>query len=385
MIYRKFWKNKIEERLEHKSIVWLTGVRRIGKTFLCKSFEKAEYFDCEIPRVRRLMEDPESFLSEFHNRTIILDEIHRLPNPSELLKIAADHFGDIKIIATGSSSLSASVKFKDTLTGRKTELWLTPMVIADIEAFGITDMRHRMLYGGLPPFFLAKPYPERDFREWVDSYWAKDIQELFRLERHHSFQKFFELIMTQSGGIFEATGFSVPCEISRTTVVNYLKVLEATFAAYVVRPFSSHKQNEITSAPKVYGFDTGFVCYYRGWHQLREEDMGFLWEHIVLNEIYAYRQVRDVLYWRDKQGHEVDFIVQRRGNSPIAIECKWRDTNFDFSNLRVFLRKYKTAEVLVVCHNVKIPYSKKFGEFKVNFIDIASLTKLLGEGVEGIE
>ena len=79
------------------------------------------------------------------------------------------------------------------------------------------------------------------------------------------FQKFTELILAHSGALFEATRFSTPCEVSRTTIGNYLNVLEATFVAHVIRPFSNHKPTEIISAPKVYAFDTGFVCYYRGY------------------------------------------------------------------------------------------------------------------------
>ena len=55
----------------------------------------------------------------------MLDEIHRLPNPSEMLKIAADHYPRTRVIATGSSTLGASTKFRDTLAGRKRDLWLT--------------------------------------------------------------------------------------------------------------------------------------------------------------------------------------------------------------------------------------------------------------------
>jgi hypothetical protein len=62
-----------------------------------------EYFDCELPRVRRMMEDPEDFLDGLRGRRIVLDEIHRLPNPSEMLKIAADHYPRTRVIATGSS------------------------------------------------------------------------------------------------------------------------------------------------------------------------------------------------------------------------------------------------------------------------------------------
>ena len=55
-----------------------------------------EYFDCELPRIRRMMEDPEAFLDDLRGSKIVLDEIHRLQDPFQLLKIAADHFSDIE-------------------------------------------------------------------------------------------------------------------------------------------------------------------------------------------------------------------------------------------------------------------------------------------------
>jgi predicted AAA+ superfamily ATPase len=59
-------------------------------------------------------------------------------------------------------------------------------------------------------------------------------------------------------------------------------VLETTYVAHVVRPFSTRKSVEIVAAPKVYGFDTGFICYFRGWQQPRSDDLSVLWEHYVL-------------------------------------------------------------------------------------------------------
>jgi uncharacterized protein len=84
---------------------------------------QVEYLDCDLPRVRRLLQEPESFLDKMKGRQVILDEIHRLDNPSEILKIAADHFHDTYLLATGSSTLGASKKFRDTLSGRKRDLW----------------------------------------------------------------------------------------------------------------------------------------------------------------------------------------------------------------------------------------------------------------------
>lgn len=367
MVQRHYWIDLIEQAWRKRSIVWLAGVRRVGKTYLCRSLPKTEYFDCELPRIRRMMQDPEGFLDDLRDKRIVLDEIHRLDNPSELLKIAADHYPDTRIIATGSSTLSASIKFKDTLAGRKRDLWLTPMCLRDLTDAKHTNLRRRLLRGGLPPFFLAEEMEERDFQEWMDAYWAKDIQELFRLERRDSFQKFTELILTQSGGIFEANKFAGPCEVSRPTIANYLRTLEATFVAHVIRPFSSRRPTEIVSAPKVYGFDTGFVCYCRGWQELRKEDLGILWEHFVLNEIMARLQTREIGYWRDKRGHEIDFVLAGRRKNPLAIECKWSADKFDPVNLEAFRRQHPAGDNVVLAEDVKQPFSRNYGTLKVRF------------------
>jgi predicted AAA+ superfamily ATPase len=319
-----------------------------------------------------MMEDSQGFLDDHRGRRIVLDEIHRLPNPSELLKIAADHYPDIRVLATGPSTLGASAKFKDTLAGRKRDLWLAPMNLADLEDFKSPGLRHRFLRGGLPPFFLADEPPERDFQEWLDAYWAKDIQELFRLESRSSFQKFAELLVAQSGGVFEATRFTAPCEVSRPTIANYLKALEATFAAHVIRPFSSHRPNEIVAAPKVYAFDTGFVCYHRGWQELRRQDMGDMWEHFVLNEIMSRLQSRQLFYWRDKRGHEVDFILPTRRREPLAVECKWSASAFEAANLQAFRRAYPQGENIVVAQDIDRPFRRNYGEISVRFESLPS-------------
>src|SRR5437870_12587563 len=105
--------------------------------------------------------------------------------------------------------------------------------------------------------------------------------ELFGLGRRHSCQRLVGLVMARSGGIFEATRFARACEVSRTTVTNYVAVLEATFVVHLVRPFAGGGSAEIVSAPQLYGFDTGFVCYYRGWHEVRRDDRGLSGEHFV--------------------------------------------------------------------------------------------------------
>src|SRR5438093_4153732 len=113
MVLRSFWHRLVGQAWRRRSVVWLMGVRRAGKTFLSQSLPAIEYFDCELPRVRRQLEDPEAFLGGLRGKRIVLDEIHRLPNPAEVLKIAADHFPHTRVLATGSSRLATSARFGD--------------------------------------------------------------------------------------------------------------------------------------------------------------------------------------------------------------------------------------------------------------------------------
>lgn len=374
MVHREHWVEAIERAWRRKSVLWVAGVRRVGKTVLCQTLDGVDYFDCELPRTRQLLEeDPEGFLDARRGRRLVLDEIQRLANPSELLKIAADHYPDIHVLATGSSTLDATAKFRDTLTDRKETVWLTPIIEAELGEFGNRDLRRRLLRGGLPPFFLADEAPEHRFQEWVDAYWAKDIQELFRLERRWSFQRFLELLFAQSGGMFEATRFATPCEVNRQTITNYLGVLETTLVAHIVRPYSTRRSNEIVAAPKVYGFDTGFVSYYRGWDALGSDELGVLWEHFVLNEIHARLRHVKPRYWRSKRGAEVDFVLPRRGAGPIAIECKWRGASFEARALAAFRRLYPEGENYVVATDVGESYSRAHADLDVSVVSLEQL------------
>lgn len=224
MVKRRFWLEKIESAWQHRNVVWLSGVRRVGKTFLCRSIPDVEYFDCELPRVRRMMDDPQSFLKDVKGRRVVVD---------------------------------------------------------------------------------------------------------------------------------------------------------VTFVINIVRHFSSHRPTEIISAPKIYGFDTGFVCYHKGWFELRSEDLGILWEHYVLNELHAHFQSRDIHYWRDKRGHEIDFVLTKRGQPPTAVECKWSVKELDHSNLQAFWRQYPQTELIVVAQDIERPFAKTTHGMSYKYLNLPGLIEHL--------
>jgi predicted AAA+ superfamily ATPase len=154
-------------------------------------------------------------------------------------------------------------------------------------------------------------------------------------------------------------------------------VLEATFVAHVIRPFSTRRPTEIVSAPKVYGFDTGFICYYRGWQELRDEDLGILWEHFVLNEMMDHLQTREIGYWRDKRGHEVDLVLAGRRKSPLAIECKWSADRFEPVNLVAFRIQHPEGDNVVLAEDITRTFTRNYGTLKVRFESLASFIEQL--------
>lgn len=348
-------------------------MRRVGKTTLAEALENAELLNCDLPSSQQLLADPEVFFRSLTVTRLVLDEVHQLPDPSRLLKIGADVFPKLKILATGSSTLAATHKFRDSLAGRKRDVHLVPVRHDELPAFGIRDLRHRLLRGGLPPALLASDYDPGFYSEWLDSYYARDVQELFRVEKRSGFLKLVESVLRLSGGQMEATALSNLCGLSRPTVINYLEVLDLTHVATFIRPYSGGGKRELVRQPKVYGFDTGFVAFARGWSELRPEDCDLLWEHIVLNRLISDPAEPKVMYWRDKDGREIDFVVPKGRSDVDAIECKWNADSFDPKNLKVFRALHPAGRNLVVASNVLKTYHREVGGLTVTFTGLDAL------------
>ena len=376
MVSRTFWSGLLSSAWEQKTAVWLTGVRGVGKTSFCQTLWDAEFFDCESPRVRRLMADPEEFWKKLRGKKVVLDEIHRLPNALPLLKTAAERFASSSVLVTAPVSLQGNPHVREALGEKLAQVWLTPMMSRDLVDFGNIGLEHRFLWGGLPSFFASPTLPEPDFQQWMDSFWAKDIQGFFRIEQRDSFHRFIELLFTRSGELFEAVRYAEPCGVSRTTITKYLQTLEASWAALVIRPFSTRRPVEIVTIPKTYVFDTGFLCYSRGWQKLREEDFGILWKHYVLNEICAHLQQPQLQYWRDKRGHEVEFILIDRELGVITITCHWKARDFTPRGLQAFRYHYPSGPNWVVCGDATGASVHSLPRLKVEFM---SLKEMIGK------
>ena len=370
MIIREFWLKRLNDAWKKRSVIWLSGVRRSGKTTLCKMLPGAVYMNCDLPSVKNQLENPEFFYRTLPSSSvIILDEIHRASDPSLVLKIGSDEFPHLKIIATGSSTLEATKKFRDSLTGRKIQLFLPPVMWNEcLNEFNIKNLDKRMMHGGLPELLLADKKEDELYSEWIDSYYARDIQELFNVRNRTGFLKLMHLLFMQSGGLLEATSLSKDSGLSRPTVSAHIESLSIAHTINLVPPWHGGGFKEIIKRPKVYGFDTGFVTFIKGWNEIREDDRGLLWEHLVLDMLKV--SFSKVWYWRNNEKDEIDFIVKGTGENVHTIECKINPEKYNSSAVRKFRKLYPSGKNYCYSPLILKPYKISTGGIEVVFQNI---------------
>ncbi|MBN2610393.1 MAG: ATP-binding protein [Bacteroidales bacterium] len=370
MIERPYWLQKIDQAWKTRPIVWLSGVRRVGKTSIAKMLPDATYLNCDLPSVVRRLEDPESFFQSAGNAgTIIFDEIHRLADPSNLLKIAADEYPHLKILATGSSTLEATQKFKDSLTGRKSAIYLPPVLWDECKTiFGIPDLDKRLLQGGLPEQLLSASKVESFFSEWIDSFYARDIQELFNVRNRAGFLQLLHLLLRSSGNLIDYTQLAKMSAVTRPTVLSYLEAMRIANMVYLLPPFHGSGRREIVKRPKCFCFDTGLVCFAKGWNDIRPDDRGLLWEHMVLDMLRSHVPDNKLFYWRDKSDREIDFVIKRSVNTADIIECKINPDHLSLKPIAVFREIYPNGNNYCYTPFTDSPYVLDKNGFKIKYI-----------------
>ena len=199
-------------------------------------------------------------------------------------KNAADHYPDVRILATGSSRISASPKFRDSLTGRKCEVLLRPLVLPT-STHSATPIWRTAGCRGDARAFLATQLDDA-FREWIDSFWANDVEELFPVEQYGPFRRFVELLLADSGGMFEASRFATACELSRPTISNHLGISKRRMWRRRAALHQSARRGDRVGAACL-RFRHRVRRVLSRLARLRSEEMGALWEHFVLNELLA--------------------------------------------------------------------------------------------------
>jgi len=145
-----------------------------------------------------------------------------------------------------------------------------------------------------------------------------------------TFRRFLSLLASRHGQVLNKTDLAAPLGVSVPTIGEWLSILEVTGQIMLVPPYFENFGKRLIKSPKIYWADSGLACYLLGVTSAAELErspfLGTLFEGFVAAEILkseANRGMRKELYYfRDQQGLEVDFLVPRRNSNLWLIEAK---------------------------------------------------------------
>lgn len=353
--------------LEQPEINILLGARQVGKSTLMAELEvhakklglETISFNLEYPQdlLWFSRSDDEIFkeLSSRKNIVIFIDEFHYLKNASKLFKGLYDLKKNIKVIASGSSSIEIHKHLKESLAGRRKIFKIFPLCLEEWKDTGKT-LDEFLLYGGLPGLLSI---PKRDEKieylsQMVQTYLMKDIKGLVKEENVRAFNHLLFYLAEHQGNILPTSNLASEIGVTSKTVENYLEILEQTFIIYSVHSFSQKLSNELKKSRKYYFYDFGIRnSLLKDFSKIEERsDFGAILESATLKELKILQTANvEIRFWRTKQGDEVDFIwIEDR--VPVPIEVKSRVENDRIpAGLLKFMKNYPKSKYGYVINN----------------------------------
>jgi len=327
---KRYLTDRILSDLGHK-MVMLTGPRQVGKTTLAKAlqehFEQPQYLNWDIADDRRILTD-ESW--SIRSDLLLLDELHKMRNWKQYLKGVVDaHIVGQAILVTGSARMETFRQSGESLAGRYFSMRLHPFSVK--EWVELTDdkpddaLDRLMERGGMPEPFLAED-PIQAVR-WRQQYFTdlvrEDVMEFSRIHEIRVMRLLVDLLRERVGSPLSIASIARDLQVAPNTVTKYLEILEALYVIFLIRPFHRNVARAILKAPKVYFFDTPYVCGDAG-VQWENACAAMLLKHVHFEQDILGKQIT-LHYLRTKEGAEVDFVLCEAGEPVHLIECKHTD------------------------------------------------------------
>ena len=329
-----------------KAVVIL-GARQIGKTTLVSELSLHEksvrWFNGDLNTDHRLLQFSSTTDVELTLRqadTIVIDEAQRFPNIGLILKQLVDenirlNLGK-KIFATGSSSLELAKGVKESAVGRLVHRQMWPLSISEIAAakgWGeiCQNIERLMIYGTYPAVFTDPAHAEATLRNYCDGVLYKDLFALAGIRKNEKFMHLVQLLAFNVGSEVNYDNLARDTGLSKTTVAEYLQLLEQCFIIKICPSFSRNLSNELKKGKKVYFCDNGvrnaIIGDFSPMAARRGQDASALWENFFFMERVKFHSIRndltDMYFWRTTSNnpHKLDFLEVK--NEKIrAFECK---------------------------------------------------------------
>jgi predicted AAA+ superfamily ATPase len=306
--------------------VVLTGPRRAGKTWLLRHlFPGASYYLFEDPDiVARFRQDPQGFLDGV-KPPVVLDEIQNVPEVFNFVRARIDRAPRRagQWFLTGSQEAGLMRNVTESMAGRAAVLQLLPMSVRESPKVGL-------LRGGFPEVLARPKAASLWFSSYLQTYLERDVRAISAVQDLATFRRFLGLLATRHGQVLNKSDLAAPLGMSVPGIGRWLSILEATCQILVVPPWFENMGRRLIKSPRIYVTDSGLACHLLGIETAAELEKspflgalfeGFIAAEIVKAQVNAGRR-RELYYFRDQQGLEVDLIVPAGGGAMRMIEVK---------------------------------------------------------------
>ncbi len=371
--YPRLARARVEEALADTPVVLIHGPRQCGKTTLARDVgETASYgyrtFDDDTLRAAASA-DPIGFVDRLPPRAI-LDEVQRVPELFTTLKAAVDRDRTPgRFLLTGSANVLFVPRLADSLAGRMETIRLHPLtqheqarlppgILTFVERLFAGDvgggegprlgdaLAERIVAGGYPAA-LARATPRRRatwYRDYIDTLVQRDVRDLARIRSLDVLPRLLALVASQTARLVNVADLAGPFQLTRPTIRDYVTILERVFLLDELPPWHSNRLSRLVKTAKLHAADTGLACALLGL------DAEALWTDRALYgqmlETFVYGELRGQAsgsedrvafhHLRDRDGVEVDLVLERDGRHLVGIEVKAAATvrASDFGGLR---------------------------------------------------
>lgn len=361
----------IEQCMFHGKAIVLIGARQVGKSTLFKRIlatremqEPNEHIlslDCDDPQVRAMLE--QANLAELRqlvagNRIVMIDEAQRVSGIGLTLKMITDHFPDVQLLVTGSSSFLLQDKLNEPLTGRKFEYHLYPVSTQELYQDGGVmrvkqTLESRLIYGSYPDVINNAEDRRAVLMNLSGSYLYQDLLSMEGVRKPVLLEKLLVALALQVGSEVSYNELAQTVGTDSKTIEKYVDLLEKCYVVFRLSALNRNVRTELKKSKKIYFYDNGIRnALIQNLNPLAlRQDTGALWENFFISERIKYNHYNgryvNAYFWRTTQRQEIDYIEETDG-AMTAFEMKWNPKKAHAALPASFLKSYPVKETAVI-------------------------------------